>query len=184
MPPLLRQQRDRGVGDQLPALLHQSGARGAGARADGAPAAASGGHHLVGGLPRDPRVRADLDGGGERLRAADDGSLSGAHAGRPAPHRRDMPAAADDVLGRHLHGGDGAALSGAAGRKRAGRRRHPGASCRGARRLRSGDLVRHGRHDGEAHADRRLHAAAVAAFRGRAGLSLRQGQRLSRCAFR
>ena len=46
-------------------------------------------------------------------------------------------------------------------------------------RLRPRRLVRHGRHDGEDHADRRLHAAAVAPFRGRARLSLRQGQRLA-----
>ena len=112
--------------------------------------------HFVGSMPRDPRIRADLDRGGQRLCAADDGSLSRAHAGWIAPHRCDLSIAADDVLGRHLHGGDGAALSGAAGGERTGGRRHSGAPCCGSRRLRSGDFVRHGRHDREDHADRRL----------------------------
>ena len=101
-----------------------------------------------------------------------------------ASHRRGMPAAADDVVGRHLHGGDGAAFSGAPGRERTGGWRHPGTSRRRARRLRSRDLVRHGRHDGEAHADRRLHAAAVAAFRSRADRIASPRAAAFRCASR
>ena len=41
--------------------------------------AGTGGHHLLGGLPRDPRIRANLHGGRECLRAADDGTLPVAH---------------------------------------------------------------------------------------------------------
>ena len=178
--PTLAATGHRGGGSQFPALLHQSRARGTGAGPDRAAVAACGRHDLVGGLPRDPRIRTNLDRGGERLRAADDGSLSRRHAGWIASDRRDLPVAADDVLGRHLHGRDRAALPGAAGGERPGRRRHPRASRRRAWRLRACDLVRHGRHDGEDHADRRLYAAAVATFRSRARLSIRQGQRISR----
>ena len=46
----------------------------------------------------------------------------------------DLSAAVDDVVRRRLHGGDGAALSGAPGGERPGRRRHPGAQHRRARR--------------------------------------------------
>ena len=45
------------------------------------------------------------------------------------------------------------------------------------RRLRPSAVLRHGRHHRQDHPDRRLHAAAVAPFRGRPRLPLRQGQR-------
>ncbi len=109
--PVIATARHRVGRDQFPALLHQSGTRGACAGDHRASAAAPGDHHFARGVPRNPRVRTDLHRGRQCLRAADDGALSDAHAGRTARHRRDMSAAVDDVLGRHLHGRNGAALS-------------------------------------------------------------------------
>ena len=45
-------------------------------------------HHLLGGLPRNPRIRANLHGRRQCLRAADDGALPVAHGGRAPAYRR------------------------------------------------------------------------------------------------
>ena len=106
---------------------------------------------LVRGLSRDPRVRARLDHHRQRLCAAAHGGLSRPARGRPAQGRHRRPAAADDVVGRHHHGRDGAALSvrlvesgpaGGAILALSGR----GARTASTRRCR----LRHGRHDGQA----------------------------------
>ena len=90
------------------------------------------------GLPGDPRIRAHLDGGRERLCAAADGRLSRAHgrgaAGRAVP-RRDL----SGDLGRRAHlDRHGAQVSGAPGRVRARRaaRSSPRRSRRAAARRR------------------------------------------------
>ena len=95
-------------------------------------------HALVRGVPGDPRIRAHLDGGRQRLCAAADGRLSGAHgrgAARRAVPRRDL---SGDLRRRADLDRYRAALSGAAGRVRARRaaRSSPRRSRRAAPRRR------------------------------------------------
>ena len=95
-------QRHRGGRDLLHAFVREPGAR---AAHGGDPEEGDAGlehHALVRGVPGDPRIRAHLDGGRERLRAAADGRLSGAHgrgAARRAVPRRDL----SGDLGRRAH---------------------------------------------------------------------------------
>ena len=135
--PRLRAAGRRERRDRLPALLCQSRARAARGRDPGRGDAGHLRHAVVGGVSGDPRIRAHLDGGRQRLCAAADRRLSRAHgrcaAGRAVP-RRDL--SGDVGRRRHLDR-DGAALSGAPRRVRAGRRRDLRGADRGARSARA-----------------------------------------------
>jgi hypothetical protein len=108
--------------------------------------------------PGNPRIRAHLDRGRQRLCAAADGRLSGAHgrgAARRTVPRRDL----SRHLGRRANVDRyRAALSGAIGRVGTGRRRDLRRTGRGARGREEGAVVRHGRHHGEDLPDREFRA--------------------------
>ena len=78
-------QRHRGGRDLLHAFLCQSGARAAHGGNPEESDAGSEHHALVRGMPGNPRIRAHLDGGRERLCAAADGRLSRPHGRGAAP---------------------------------------------------------------------------------------------------
>ena len=173
-----RSAQGRGRGKRrrrLHARLCQSRARAAHARHPEGGAAWPLGHAVERGLPRGARVRTHLDGDRQRLCPAADGLLSRAHAGGAGGgeiHRHDL----SRDLGRRPHRHrDGAALPGAAGRIRSGRRRDFCGAGGGARRRGAGAQLRHGRHHGQDLPDRRLQAAHRAAVRGRPRRPLPQG---------
>ena len=175
----VRERRDR-----LPALLCQS------RRTSGAPRAILNeempgrlDHAVVGGVPGDPRIRAHLDGGRQCLCAAADRRLSRAH-GRGAAGRAVSRRHLSRDVGRRRHlDRDGAALSGAAGRIRAGRRRDLRGADRGAPRREQGAVLRHGRHHRQDLPDRKLPARNLARVRGRSRGPLPERARACRCAF-
>ena len=162
---------------RLPAFLRQPGPRAAGR---GAAGEALPRPHAVGlhrGGARDPRVRARLDHGHQRLHQAAGRALH-LLAREPDRGARDRRAAAADAVERrpHQHRG-GQAHAGAAagigpGCRRAGRRA-PGRRRRG--QARAG--LRHGRHHRQALDRRRRQAHGRLQLRGRAREALRRGQR-------
>ena len=89
------------------------------------------------GLPRDARIRAHLDGGGQRLCAAADGRLSRAHGRRRSSAEQFRGHDLSGDLGRRPHRDrDGAALPGAPRRIGPGRRRDLCGADRGPRAAR------------------------------------------------
>src|SRR5206468_1573398 len=136
--------------DLPPARLPEPGPREAPGRARRPGGAARDRHDVARSVPDLPRVRADLDDRGERLR--DDG-----RARVPARARRrhdgarlSRPALRHAVLGRCRDGGGDAALPGADDRVGSRRGRPDGGSVRRARGPPRSDRVRHGRHPGPA----------------------------------
>src|SRR5437870_3099796 len=135
------------------ARLPEPGPREAPGRARRPGGAARDRHDVARSVPDLPRVRADLDDRGERLR--DDG-----RARVPARARRrhdgarlPRPALRHAVLGRCRDGGGDAALPGADDRVGSRRGRPDGGSVRRARGPPRSDRVRHGRHHRQASAD-------------------------------
>ncbi len=104
-------------------------------------------------VPGDPRVRPRVHHGGQRLHPAADVRPRGAAGGRAGP-ARNRAAAVDDVLRRHRARRHRQLAAGAHDRVRPGRRRGGGGRVCAAERRRRPDVVRHGRHHGQA-----VHAA-------------------------
>ena len=164
-----RRARHRGDRDLLPAQLRQPGQRAGGARGGRARRAGPARRDLQRRRARDPRVRAHADDGRERLRAGPRRALPGRPRGALSSPGRARPPARDALQRRRRH---------RAGRGRRGRSgcsspapppaRSRRARFAGAERLHGPDVVRHGRHDGQAVPDRGRPPARHARVRGRA----------------
>ncbi len=136
-------------------------------------------HAVLGSEPRDPRVRALVDRLRQRLCATDHGRLSRPTRSGITGARVELRAVSDDFRRRAHHRRAGAQAAGAAGRIGSGGRRDSRLAHRHTMRLRSGAVVRHGRHHREDLPDRRWRAAVFTHVRSGARIPVPEGKRIA-----
>ena len=184
--PPARRRRRGGRGEPAARLtaIPRTSRRWRGALRERAPGAAR--VAVVGGLRRDPRVRAHLDHGGQRVRARRRSRPISRALERAAPRRGLRgPAPADAVERRDLHGARPPARcrsgSWSPGRPAA---RRPPRTTRAPRGARARARLRHGRHHRQDLPDRRRRAADHPRVRGGARVALQARQRPAAAACR